>query len=157
MRWSKSDRASEREKDSLLEGLKKLMFDISDQNSKNIETMVTSLKIDGVKDVVETGVVVTDTRTAKIVKLAKVPSWTKGLRLEVYSKQVNTWIKINKDVFPKFKYQDLIESLKVNKEIKNLPRFVGDNVLTVLQEVKDQTIERVLEVLKIKYGRYRME
>ena len=153
MRWSKSDRASEREKDSLLEGLKKLMFDISDQNLKNIETMVTSLKIDGVKDVVETGVVVTDTRTAKIVKLAKVPSWTKGLRLEVYSKQVNTWIKINKDVFPKFKYQDLIESLKVNKEIKNLPRFVGDNVLTVLQEVKDQTIERVLEVLKIKYRR----
>ena len=50
MRWSKSDRASEREKDSLLDGLKKFMFDITDQNSKNIETVVTSLKTDGVKD-----------------------------------------------------------------------------------------------------------
>ena len=70
---------------------------------------------------------------------------------------MNTWIKINKYVPPNVKYQDLIESLKVNKDIKNLPRFVGDHILTVLQKVEDQNIEQVLEVLKIKYGRSRME
>ena len=42
MRWTKYDRANEREKDSLLEGVKKLMFDISDKNTKNIETVVRS-------------------------------------------------------------------------------------------------------------------
>ena len=64
---------------------------------------------------------------------------------------MNTWSEINKDVPPIVKYQDIIESLKVNKQIKNLPRFVGDHILTVLQKVEDQTIECVLEVLKIKY------
>ena len=54
MRWTKYDRANEREKDSLLEGVKKLMFDNSDQNTKNIETVVSSLKTDRVKDVAET-------------------------------------------------------------------------------------------------------
>ena len=46
MRWTKYDRANEREKDSPLEGLKKLMFDISYQNTKNKETVVSSLKTD---------------------------------------------------------------------------------------------------------------
>ena len=85
------------------------------------------------------------------------PSLIKGLNLEVYMKQVNTWSAINNYIPPNSKYQDLIESLKVNKAIKNLPRFVDDCLLTVLQKVEDQTIEWVLEVLKIKYGISRIE
>ena len=95
MRWTKYDRANEREKDSLLEGVKKLMFDISDQNTKNIETVVSLFKTDKtdrVKDVAETRGDATGayTNLYKIVKPAKVPSWTKGLSLEIYTKQVNT-------------------------------------------------------------------
>ena len=74
--------ANEREKDSLLWGLNKLMFDITDQNLKNIETMVSSLQINGVKDVAETHGVVGDNHAANIIKPAKIPSGTKGLSLD---------------------------------------------------------------------------
>ena len=77
--------------------------------------------------------------------------------METYTKQIGTWSQINMDVSENMKYQDLIESLKTNKEVKNLPKFVSEHVLTVLKEVDDQTTERVLDILKIKYGRSRME
>ena len=70
---------------------------------------------------------------------------------------MNSWNEINKDVPDNVKYQDLIESLKTNKEIKNLTRFVGDHGLNAPQEVTDQTVTRVLDILKIKYGRSRIE
>ena len=75
----------------------------------------------------------------RVVKLAKVPTWTKDLSLKTYTKQVNTWNEINKDVSENIKYQDLIESLNTNKEVKILPKFFGGHVLMVLQEVADQT------------------
>ena len=96
-------------------------------------------------------------RTAKIIKPAKVPTWTKSLSLETYTKQIETWSQLNKDVPENTKYQDVIESSKTNKEVKNLPNFVGENVLTVLKGVTDKTTKQVLDILKIKYGRSRME
>ena len=83
-----------------MEGLK-FFFDISDQNTKNRETVVSSLmtdKTDGMKDVAETCGDATGTRTNsyKLIKLTKVKSWTRGLSLEVYTKQVNTWSEIKK-------------------------------------------------------------
>ena len=47
--------------------------------------------------------------------------------------------------------------MKVDKDVKGLPKLIGDYVLTVLKDVDDQTTKRVLEILKIKYGRSRME
>ena len=35
--------------------------------------------------------------------------------------------------------------------------FVGEHVLTILKYVADQTTKQVLDLLKIKYGRSRME
>ena len=100
------------------------MFNLTEHNTKNIETVVGALKFGAVKvDAVETRGD-THTCTTKDIKPAKIPTWTKGLCLETYTKQVNIWSEINKDVPENTKYQDLVESLKTNKEIKNLPRFL---------------------------------
>ena len=50
-------------------------------------------------------------------------------------------------------YADLIESLKTNKEIKGLQKYVGEHILPVLEVVEDHTITKVLEILTLKYGR----
>ena len=48
-----------------------------------------------------------------------------------------------------------MESLKTNKEVKGLPRYVGEHVLLTLEKKMDQTMNKVLEILNIKYGRTR--
>ena len=35
------------------------------------------------------------------------------------------------------KFHDFMESLKVNKDIKDLPRYVGEHVLPVLEKRQD--------------------
>ena len=112
------------------------MLDLTEHNKKNIETVVGSLKAGTMKDDTETH---GDNCIAKIIKPIKIPTWTRSLSLETYIKQIEMWSQINKDVPENTKYQDLIESLKTNKEVKNLPKFVGEHVLTVLKEVDDQT------------------
>ena len=47
-----------------------------------------------------------------------------------------------------------MESLKLDKGIKDLPRYVGKHVLPVLELKQDQTIKKVLELLEVKYGRF---
>ena len=49
-------------------------------------------------------------------------------------------------------YHDFIESLKQNKDIKGLPRYVAEHVLPVLERKTDQTVKKALEVLEVKYG-----
>ena len=56
-------------------------------------------------------------RPNKLVKPAKVPSWTKSMKLEAYLKALEVWREMNKDVSEAVRYQDVIESLKINKEI----------------------------------------
>ena len=51
----------------------------------------------------------------------------------------------------------MIKGLKNNKEIKGLPRYVGEHILPVLERKTDQTMKCVLELLDIKYGRTRTE
>ena len=55
------------------------------------------------------------------------------------------------------KFHDLMENLKMNKDIKDLPRYVGEHVLQVLELKQDQTIKKALELLKVKYCRSRTE
>ena len=113
------------------------MFNLTEHNTKNIETVVSSLKAIPMKDDgMETR---WDNHIAKIIMPVKVPTWKKSLSLETYTKQIDTWSQINKDVPENMIYQDQIESLKTTKEVKNLPKFVGEHVLTALKEVDDQT------------------
>ena len=55
------------------------------------------------------------------------------------------------------KYHDLMESLKANKDIKDVPRYVGEHVLPVLEKKQDQTIKKALELIEVKCGRLRTE
>ena len=50
-----------------------------------------------------------------------------------------------------------MEGLKKNKEIKGLPRYVGEHILPVLEKKTNQTIKRVLKLLDLKYGRTQTE
>ena len=54
-------------------------------------------------------------------------------------------------------YNDLVESLKLNKDIKDLPRYVGEYIFPVLEKKQDQTIKKVIDLLEVKYGRSRTE
>ena len=55
------------------------------------------------------------------------------------------------------KYNDLVKSLKQNKDIKDLPCYVAEHVLPVLDKNTDQTVKRALELLEVKYGRSTIE
>ena len=96
-------------------------------------------------------------RPSKIIKSAKVPVWTKEITLETYIKQIRTWNEVNNDVPENNRFQDLVESLKLNKEIKGLAAYVNDHLLKTCEKKEDQEVERVLEILEKKYGRSRLE
>ena len=54
---------------------------------------------------------------SKLTKPAKVPSWSKDMSLETYTKQIMTLTGINEDVPEYVKFHDLIEELKKNKDV----------------------------------------
>ena len=95
--------------------------------------------------------------TTKLVKPAKVPGWTKEMKLEVCLKGLEVWMETNKDISEGVKYQDVIESLKNNKEIEGLQQYVGEHILTKLDMVEKQKVKQITELLKLRYGRTRIE
>ena len=54
---------------------------------------------------------------------------------------------MNEEIPEFIEYPNLKESLKSNKDIKDLPRYVGEHVLPVLEKKQDQTIKKGLELL----------
>ena len=56
------------------------------------------------------------------------------MSLKTFAKQLLTWTDILKDTPEYIKYQDIIEGLKFNKEIKGLPQYVGEHILPVLKK-----------------------
>jgi len=57
---------------------------------------------------------------ARVVKPAKVPIWTRDISSETFIRQLNIWQMSNADVTESTQYQDLVESLKINMEVKGL-------------------------------------
>ena len=94
---------------------------------------------------------------ARVVKPAKVSSWTKSISLDTYTKQPKIWHTSNVDVPESTEFQDLMVSLMVNKERKGLERFVSELVLTTLSTPEKQKIKEVIKCLEDKYGRTRQE
>ena len=68
-----------------------------------------------------------------LTKPAKVPMWTKDLTLETYTKQIQTWSDVLEEISEHVKYADLVESLKTNKQITGLQKYVGEHILPVLE------------------------
>ena len=63
----------------------------------------------------------------------------------------------NVDVPENTQFQDLIESLKTNKEIEGWPKYVSEHVLTMLNTLEKQTIKEVVDCLKERFGKTRLE
>ena len=57
---------------------------------------------------------------ARVIKLAKVPIWTKDMMLETLERQLAIWKSFNVDVPDNTQFQDLLELLKLNKDLKVL-------------------------------------
>ena len=67
------------------------------------------------------------------------------------------WMEINDEIPEFIKYLEFMESLKVNKDIKDLPHQVREHVLPILEKKQDQTIKKAFELLDTKYGISRTE
>ena len=50
-----------------------------------------------------------------------------------------------------------MESLKHIKDIKGLPKYVGEHILTTLNTVEKQKVEKMIDCLDIRYGWTRLE
>merc|ERR1711873_229882 len=96
-------------------------------------------------------------RPNKLVKPAKVPSWPKSMKLEAYLKALEVWMEMNKDVSEAVRFQDVIESLKINKEIEGFAQYVGEHVILMLDTIEMHTVTEITKLLKLKYGRTRIE
>ena len=129
-RWYKDEMEKRQSNSELLQGLQNM----------------TDAIINGNKD-----------RPNKLVKPAKVPSWSKGMKLEVYAKSLQVWMEMNKDLSEAVRYQDVIESLKTNKEIEGLAKYVGEHIIGKLDTIEKQKVKEIIELLNIKYGRTRLE
>ena len=152
----KEEFKKEIEQGILLNGLTKLIS----SNTKNMTSLVTSFKDSFKKEVVSFGSSTTEAgvnRVSKLTKPAKVPSWTKDMSLETYAKQIMTWTGINEDVPEYVKFHDLMEELKKKKDIKGLLKYVTEHVIPVLVRKTDQTLDKVIELLDMKYGISRTE
>ena len=68
------------------------------------------------------------------------PAWTKEMTLAVYLKALEAWMEQNKDMSEHVKFQDVIESQKVNKEVNSLAKYVGEHILPALDTVETQTV-----------------
>ena len=62
----------------------------------------------------------------------------------------------NKDISEHVRFQDVIESLKMNKEVNGLAKYAGVHILPVLDTVEKQTVIQIVGILKRKYRRTRM-
>merc|ERR1712115_760537 len=96
-------------------------------------------------------------RPNKLVKPAKVQSWSKGMKLQAYKKSLEVWIEMNKDMSEAARYQDVIESLKMNKDIEGLAKYIGEHVVGKLDTIEKQKVKEIIELLDLKYGRTRLE
>ena len=61
------------------------------------------------------------------------------------------------DVTDNTQFQDLVESLKHNKDIKGLAKYIGEHILTTLNTVEKQKVKEVTDGLEIRYGWTRLE
>merc|ERR1712082_251680 len=66
-------------------------------------------------------------------------------------------MEMNKDASEAVRFQDVIESLKVNKEIEGFAKYVGEHVIARLDTIEKQKVKEITDLLKLKYRRTRIE
>ena len=123
--------------------LKQILKDIKEERAKEKEQNVY---LDGIERIVNTLKMNIDTSgdpkvkksdTAEVStvnnkpRLLTKPVWTIDLTLDTYIKQIQFWSDVLEEIPEHVKYADLIESLKTNKDIKGLQKYVGEHILPV--------------------------
>ena len=98
-----------------------------------------------------------NTGPSKLVKPTKVPSWGTGMKYKAYKKSIEVWEQNNKDMPEPARYQEVIESIKQNKNIEDLARYAGEHIVGTLDAAERQNIKEILKLLYIKFGRTRLE
>ena len=63
------------------------------------------------------------------------------MTLETFLRQLDIWKTSNTDVPESTHFQDLVESLKLNKEIKGLAKYVSEHILMTLNTVDKHKIK----------------
>ena len=106
----------------IIVGMNKL---VESQNT-NMAAMIESMK----------------TKKTKLVKPDKVPVWTKEMMLDIYLKALEVWMEMNKDVSESVRFQDVMESLKMNKEINGLAKYVGEHILPALDMIERKKMSK---------------
>ena len=96
-------------------------------------------------------------RSSKLVKPTKVPSWGTGMKYKAYKKSIEVWEQNNQDMPEPARYQEVIESIKQNKNIEDLARYAGEHIVGTLDTAERQNIKEILKLLDIKFGRTRLE
>ena len=89
--------------------------------------------------------------------LVKVLIWTKDMTFEMFERQLDIQKVSNNYVPESMQFQDLVESLKLNKDIKGLAKYVSEHALTIWNTVEKQKIEEIVDYLKTRYRRTRLE
>ena len=87
----------------------------------------------------------------RVIKPAKVPTWTKDMSLEIFRRQIGNWQTSSIDVPENTQLQDLVKSLKYNKDKKGLAKYGGEYIQTTLNTMKKQKVKEVMDILAIRY------
>ena len=96
-------------------------------------------------------------KTTKLMKMSRPPVWTKEMTLETYKIQIQRWKEKEKEVPETEKFHEVLESLKTNKDIKGIHRFLNDEITEKLTKTTDQTVNKILSSLDAKFGRTELE
>ena len=138
--WYEDDQEKKREKDNLYQIIR---------NQNDMLSRIVNITENNNKGTTGT--------TTKLIKPAKVPSWSKGMRIDSYKKSLEVWMENNKELPQAIRYQEVIESLKINKEIEGLAVYIGEHVIEKLDTIEKQTVKNLVDLLDIKFGRTRLE
>ena len=110
----------------------------------------------GLKGLVEV-MTTKENKSMKLVKVAKAPGWIRNMDLKTYIKTLQVWMEQNKDVNKNEKYHEVMESLKMNKEIVGLSDYVVTYILPELDTVENKKVEEIVSKLQKRYGKTRLE
>merc|ERR1712114_170615 len=131
-------------------------YDRKIEKTKQTSDLLAGIKsiTDVIRPVMTTG---NNVGPSKLVKPTKVPSWGTGMKYKAYKKSIEVWEQNNKDMPEPARYQEVIESIKQNKNIEDLARYAGEHIVGTLDTAERQNIKEILKLLDIKYGRTRLE
>ena len=119
--WMKRERDKEKEILSWTKSLKMLIEKVNTQRDPGMQQLVELMEKKWSNEEKTMSV----RKMVRVVKQAKVPTWMKDMALEMLERQLDIWKTSNTDVPESTQFQDLVELLKLNKEIKGLAKYVG--------------------------------